>query len=36
MTASLLLTLLLTCAVLADVVLIPREALRVKRQCRPS
>jgi uncharacterized protein (DUF58 family) len=32
MEMSLLLTLLLTCAVLADVVLIPREALRVKRR----
>src|SRR5580658_4784752 len=32
---SLLLTLLLTCAVLADVVLIPREALRVKRNVPP-
>jgi uncharacterized protein (DUF58 family) len=31
MVASLLLTLLLTCAVLADVVLIPRDALGVKR-----
>jgi uncharacterized protein (DUF58 family) len=31
MMASLLLTLLLTCAVLADVVLLPRDALRVKR-----
>jgi len=35
MTASLVLTLLLTCAVLADVVLIPREALRVKRNVPP-
>jgi uncharacterized protein (DUF58 family) len=35
MTASLLLTLLLTCAVLADVVLIPRDALRVKRNVPP-
>jgi uncharacterized protein (DUF58 family) len=35
MAASLLLTLLLTCAVLADVVLIPREALRVKRNVPP-
>ena len=35
MTASLLLTLLLTCAVLADVVLIPREALRIKRNVPP-
>src|SRR5271155_2067717 len=33
--ASLLLTLLLTCAVLADVVLIPREALQVKRNVPP-
>jgi uncharacterized protein (DUF58 family) len=32
MAASLLLTLLLTCAVLADVVLIPRDALQVKRK----
>lgn len=31
MAASLLLTLLLTCAVLADVILIPRDALSVKR-----
>src|ERR1700677_3465958 len=35
MAASLLLTLLLTCAVLADVVLIPREILRVKRNVPP-
>jgi uncharacterized protein (DUF58 family) len=35
MAASLLLTLLLTCAVLADVVLIPRDALRVKRNVPP-
>jgi uncharacterized protein (DUF58 family) len=35
MEMSLLLTLLLTCAVLADVVLIPREALRVKRRVPP-
>src|SRR5471032_2068851 len=35
MAASLLLTLLLTCAVLADVVLIPRDALRVKRKVPP-
>jgi uncharacterized protein (DUF58 family) len=35
MVASLLLTLLLTCAVLADVVLIPRDALRVKRNVPP-
>jgi len=35
MDMSLLLTLLLTCAVLADVVLIPREALRVKRHVPP-
>jgi uncharacterized protein (DUF58 family) len=35
MAASLLLTLLLTCAVLADVVLIPREALRVSRNVPP-
>jgi uncharacterized protein (DUF58 family) len=35
MTASLLLTLLLTCAVLADVVLIPRETLRAKRTVAP-
>ena len=35
MTASLLLTFLLTCAVLADVVLIPRDALRVKRDVPP-
>jgi uncharacterized protein (DUF58 family) len=35
LTASLLLTLILTCAVLADVVLIPRDALRVKRQVPP-
>jgi len=35
MTASLLLTLLLTCAVLADVALIPRDALRVKRNVPP-
>src|ERR1019366_904970 len=35
MAASLLLTLLLTCAVLADVVLIPRGALRVKRNVPP-
>jgi uncharacterized protein (DUF58 family) len=32
---SVLLTLLLTCAVLADVVLIPREALRVQRKAPP-
>jgi uncharacterized protein (DUF58 family) len=35
MEMSLLLTLLLTCAVLADVVLVPREALRVKRHVPP-
>src|SRR5271170_1978346 len=35
MVASLLLTLLLTCAVLADVALIPRDALRVKRNVPP-
>src|SRR5471032_3075873 len=35
MTASLLLTLLLTCAVLADVVLLPRDALKVKRSVPP-
>ncbi len=35
MELSLLLTLLLTCAVLADVVLIPRNALRVKRHVPP-
>jgi uncharacterized protein (DUF58 family) len=35
MTASLLLTLVLTCAVLADVVLIPREALCVRRNVPP-
>src|SRR5471032_1823721 len=35
MAASLLLTLLLTCAVLADVVLIPRDALRVSRNVPP-
>jgi len=35
MTASLLLTLLLTCAVLADVALLPRDALRVKRKVPP-
>jgi uncharacterized protein (DUF58 family) len=35
MAASLLLTLLLTCAVLADVVLIPRDALRVTRNVPP-
>src|SRR5476651_1686558 len=35
MAASLLLTLLLTCAVLADIVLIPRDALRVKRNVPP-
>jgi uncharacterized protein (DUF58 family) len=35
METSLLLTLLLTCAVLADVVLIPREALRVQRRVQP-
>jgi hypothetical protein len=35
MTASLLLTLLLTCAVLADVVFIPRDALGVKRNVPP-
>ncbi|HEV3272224.1 MAG TPA: DUF58 domain-containing protein [Candidatus Methylacidiphilales bacterium] len=35
MAASLLLTLLLTCAVLADAVLIPRDALRVKRNAPP-
>jgi uncharacterized protein (DUF58 family) len=35
MAASLLLTLLLTCAVLADFVLIPREALSVKRDVPP-
>jgi uncharacterized protein (DUF58 family) len=35
MAASLLLTLLLTCAVLADVVLIPREALKAKRNVPP-
>jgi uncharacterized protein (DUF58 family) len=35
MTASLLLTLLLTCAVLADIVLIPRGGLRVKRNVAP-
>jgi uncharacterized protein (DUF58 family) len=35
MEMSLLLTLLLTCAVLADVVLIPREALRVTRRVAP-
>ena len=35
MTASLVLTLLLTCAVLADVALIPRDALRVKRHVPP-
>jgi len=35
MAFSLLLTLLLTCAVLADVVLIPRDALRVKRNVPP-
>jgi len=35
MVASLLLTLLLTCAVLADVVLIPRDALHVKRNVPP-
>ena len=35
MVASLLLTLLLTCAVLADVVLIPRDTLRVKRNVPP-
>ena len=35
MTASLLLTLLLTCAVLADVALLPRDALRVKRHVPP-
>jgi uncharacterized protein (DUF58 family) len=33
--SSLLLTLLLTCAVLADVVLIPREALSIKRKVHP-
>ncbi len=36
MAMSLLLTLLLTCAVLADVVLIPREALRVQRRVSPT
>jgi uncharacterized protein (DUF58 family) len=35
MAASLFLTLLLTCAVLADVVLIPRDALRAKRNVPP-
>lgn len=35
LTTSLLLTLLLTCAVLADIVLIPRDALRVKRNVLP-
>jgi uncharacterized protein (DUF58 family) len=35
MALSLSLTLLLTCAVLADVVLIPREALRVRRNVPP-
>jgi len=35
MTASLVLTLLLTCAVLADVALVPRDALRVKRNVPP-
>jgi uncharacterized protein (DUF58 family) len=35
MDLSLLLTLLLTCAVLADAVLIPRDALRVKRNVPP-
>jgi uncharacterized protein (DUF58 family) len=35
MAASLLLTLLLTCAVLADVALLPRDALRVKRNVPP-
>jgi uncharacterized protein (DUF58 family) len=35
MPASLLLTLLLTCAVLADIVLIPRDTLRVKRNVPP-
>jgi uncharacterized protein (DUF58 family) len=35
MAASLLLTLLLTCAVLANVIFIPREALRVKRKVPP-
>jgi uncharacterized protein (DUF58 family) len=35
MAASLLLTLLLTCAVLADAVLIPREALRIGRNVPP-
>jgi len=35
MAASLLLTLLLTCAVLADVVLIPHDALAVKRSVPP-
>jgi uncharacterized protein (DUF58 family) len=35
MAASLLLTLLLTCAVLADAVLIPRDALRARRKVQP-
>ena len=35
MTMSLVLTLVLTCAVLADIVLIPRETLRVKRSVPP-
>src|SRR5277367_989959 len=35
MAASLLLTLVLTCAVLADAVLMPRDALRVKRNVPP-
>jgi uncharacterized protein (DUF58 family) len=35
MTASLVLTLLLTCAVLTDVALLPRDALRVKRNVPP-
>jgi len=35
MAASLVITLLLTCAVLADIVLIPRDALRVKRNVPP-
>src|ERR1700722_10636307 len=35
MAASLVITLLLTCAVLADIVLIPRDALRVKRNVAP-
>jgi uncharacterized protein (DUF58 family) len=35
MAASLVLTLLLTCAVLADVALLPRDALRVKRNVPP-